>query len=75
MMSTSAACSAISGAACSGAGMTAVPRRIRRVRAAAAAAIVSGCGRYPSSKPWCSENQTESMPSRSASSHISSANP
>ena len=47
--------------------MTAVPILIRRVRPAIAAAMVSGCGRYPSSKKWCSVTHTESMPRRSAS--------
>src|SRR3954465_15181401 len=51
-----------------------VPIRTRLVRAAAAAAKVRGWERYPSSNPWCSENQREPAPSRSASSHISSVN-
>ena len=75
MMSTTAACSAISTWLCSGAMSTAVPSRALRVRAATAAAKVSGCGRYPSSNRWCSLNQSEWQPRRSASSHISSVNP
>jgi hypothetical protein len=44
-MSTTAACSAMSIAGRIGACRIAVPIRIRRVRAATAAANVSGCGR------------------------------
>jgi len=44
------------------------------VRAAIAASIVNGCGRYPSSKPWCSLTQMLRQPSAAASSHISKVN-
>ena len=74
-MSTTTLCSAISAGWCRGAMRIAVPNRIRLVRAAAAAANVSGLVRYPSSNRWCSENHAEDAPRCSASSHISRVNP
>jgi hypothetical protein len=43
------------------------------VRAAMAAAITSGEGRYPSSEAWCSEMATDRQPRVSAHSTISRA--
>jgi hypothetical protein len=74
-MSTIAACSATSAGWWRGAMRMAVPIRAWRVRAATAVANASGCGRYPSSKRWCSDSQIEWQPSLSASSHISNVNP
>ena len=67
MRSTTAASSASRIASYSGASSSAVPICTRDVRAAIAAHSGSSDGRYASSRKWCSDSQTESNPSSSAS--------
>ena len=53
----------------------ATAKRTSVVRAAMAATIGRGLGRYPSADPWCSETVTARQPSRSAHSTMSSEAP
>ena len=68
-MSTVAASSAIFSGLCKGKSVTAVPRRMRWVRWAAAAKTVSGeASRETSGKKWISANHAVSKPTLSPSS-------
>jgi hypothetical protein len=70
-MSTMAYASAARNGWSNGSTTTAEPRRMRRVRCAAAASHTGGAGIAPYSWKWCSATQKESNPSASAASTCS----